>query len=99
MTGLKKELESEQTLRVKAESSLQSSLEELEKIKVGFETKKKSFETEKASLIKRAETAEGQLASITEELAGLKHHISQMTQAIFGKQTPKFLSKKSPNKS
>ena len=70
MTGLKKELESEQALRAKVESCLQSSLEELEKIKAGFKTEKKSFETEKAALIKRAEAAEGQLVSVTEELAG-----------------------------
>ena len=51
----------------------------------GFEMEKKSFETEKVALIQQAEAAEKQLALVTEELVGLKLHITQMTQAIFGK--------------
>jgi hypothetical protein len=43
------------------ESSLQSSLEELEKMKATFETEKAAFETEKAALTKHAEAAENQL--------------------------------------
>lgn len=85
LTGLKKDFDAEQTLWIKAESSLQSSIEELEKVQVAFETERAAFETGKAALIKRAEDAEGQLKPVTEELDGLKHHISHMTQAIFGK--------------
>ena len=85
LTGLKKELESEQAVRAKAESSLQSSLEELEKIKAGFEAEKAAFQIEKATLLKCVKDAEGKLTPVTEELDGLKHHISHMTQAIFCK--------------
>ena len=85
LTGLRKEIEYEQPLRAKQESSLQSSLEELEKIKANFEIEKKYFETEKAALIQHAKNAKSQFAPVTEELAGLKCHISQMTQDIFGK--------------
>lgn len=85
LTVLRKDFEAKQALRAKAESSLQSSLEESEKIRVGFETERKSFETEKAALIQSAENAEDQLAPVIEELAWLKRHITQMIQAIFGK--------------
>ena len=37
LTGLRKDMEAEQAQRTIAESSLQSSLEELEKIKAGFD--------------------------------------------------------------
>jgi chromosome segregation ATPase len=93
LTGLRKDMEAEQAQRSKVESSLQSSLEELEKIKEDFETVKESFETERAALIQRADAAEQQLAPVTEELAGLKHHITLMTQAIFGKSSIKLLKK------
>lgn len=42
------------------------------------------LESKKTSLTKREEDAEGQLKLVTEELSGLKRHIAQMTQAIFG---------------
>nr|XP_040252904.1 uncharacterized protein LOC120969727 [Aegilops tauschii subsp. strangulata] len=34
--------------------------------------------------MKRAQDAEDQLKPVAEEQSGLKHHISQMTEAIFG---------------
>ena len=71
LVGLRKEFGTAQTLRTKAESSLQCSLQKLEKIRTGFEMEKK-IETEKAALIQRAEDTENQLALVTEELAGLK---------------------------
>ena len=43
------------------------------------------LETKKANLLKRTEDAEAQLKPVTEELSGLKQHISQMIAAIFGK--------------
>jgi hypothetical protein len=73
-------------LRVKAESSLQFSAEELEKIKAAFDTERAAFETQRATLIKRAEDAEGRLAAEAQELVDLKRHITNMTTAIFGKQ-------------
>jgi hypothetical protein len=85
LTGLKKEFGVEQTLRIKAESGLQYSIEEPKKVKAAFETERATFETKKAALIKRAEDAEGQLKAVTKELDWLKCHITQMTQATFGK--------------
>ena len=60
-------------------------MEQLEKAKADFETKNTALETEKAALNKCAEAAEGQLQPVAEELVGLKRHVTQMTQAIFGK--------------
>lgn len=102
MTGLKKDLEVEQALRVNAKSSLQgiqqSATEEMEKVKASFDTERVAFETEKAALIKRAEEAESWLAVETQELQGLKHHITNMTVAIFGTPPVEFcLDKSSTN--
>lgn len=43
------------------------------------------YEKDKQSLTKRAMDAEEKLKAAAEELGGLKKHIRQMTQAIFGK--------------
>jgi hypothetical protein len=57
----------------------------MKKIKANFDAKRSAFETEKAALLKRAEDTKNQLKPVTEELVGLKQHISQMSAAIFGK--------------
>lgn len=85
LVGLKKNFESEQAGRSKAEASLESSLKELEKIKADFESERSAFETEKVALLKRSQDAEDQLKPVAEELTSLKRHISMMTEAIFGK--------------
>jgi chromosome segregation ATPase len=85
ITDLKKSLETQQSERAKAELSLKSPLENIEKIKANFDVERATWETEKATLLKREEDAEAQLKPVTEELSGLKQHISQMTAAIFGK--------------
>ena len=69
----------------KANSKFEFSISEQEKLKKNFEAEKKIWTDEKASLVTRAETAEALLAKATAELSGLKHQISQMVSAIFGK--------------
>ena len=81
----KKDLEKGQTSQAEVEEKFRLSLIELENAKSGFLKEKKSLEEEKATLQKCAEDADGQLKPVTEELSGLKRHIAQMTQAIFGK--------------
>ena len=77
----KEKLKTPEADAAQAESKLKITLEDLEKLK----SEKGSWETEKAALVKRAEAAENQLKPVAEELSGLKHHISQMSAAIFGK--------------
>ena len=68
-----------------ANSKLQLSLSETEKLKTSLTAKKKSWAEEKMLLIQRAEIAEAALEEVTTELTGLKDHVSQMVSAIFGK--------------
>ena len=68
-----------------ADSKLQLSLSETEKLKTSLTAKKKSWAEEKTLLIQRAETAEAALEEVTTELTGLKNRVSQMVSAIFGK--------------
>ena len=55
-----------------ADSKLQLSLSEAEKLKTSLDAKKKSWADEKALLIQHAETAEAALEEVTTELTGLK---------------------------
>ena len=59
---LKKNLESEQAERAKDESCLKSSLEYFEKVKANFDAERSALESEKATLLKRAEDAENNLS-------------------------------------
>ena len=68
-----------------ADSKLQLSLSETEKLKTSLTAKKKSWAKEKTLLIQRAEKAEAALEEVTTELTGLKNQVSQMVFAIFGK--------------
>ena len=68
-----------------ADSKLQLSLSETEKLKTSLTAKKKSWAEEKMLLIQHAETAEAALEEVTTELTGLKNRVSQMVSAIFGK--------------
>ena len=85
ITDLKKSLETQQSERAKAELSLKSSLEDIEKIRAKFDEERAALETENSNLLKRVEDAEAQIKPVTEELSGLKQHIMQMTATIFGK--------------
>ena len=68
-----------------ANSKLQLSLSETEKMKTSLTEKKKSWADEKTLLIQRAETAEAALEEVTTDLIVLKNRVSQMVSAIFGK--------------
>ena len=68
-----------------ADSKLQLSLSETEKLKTSLTAKKKSQAEENTLLIQRAETAEAALEQVTTELTSLKNRVSQMVSAIFGK--------------
>ena len=68
----------------KANSKIEFSVSEQEKLKKNFESGKKTWADEKALLVTRAETAEASLAEATAELSDLKCQISRMVLAIFG---------------
>ena len=57
----------------------------MEQLKEGFKNERASWETEKTTLLKRAEDVESALKLVAEELTGLKHQVNAMTSAIFGK--------------
>ena len=85
LTILKSRLETQELETQKANSKFEFSVSENEKLKKNFESEKKAWADEKASLVTRAETAEASLAEATTELFDLKRQISQMVSAIFGK--------------
>ena len=85
ITVPKSRLETQELETQKANSKFEFSVSENEKLKKNFESEKKAWADEKASLVTRAETAEASLAEATTELSDLKRQISQMVSAIFGK--------------
>ena len=85
LAALKSRLETQELETQKANSKFEFSVSENEKLKKNFESEKKTWADEKASLVTRAETAEASLAEATTELSNLKQQISQMVSAIFGK--------------
>ena len=82
---LKSRLETQELETQKANSKFEFSVSENEKLKKNFESEKKVWADEKASLVTRAEIEEASLAEATTELSDLKRQISQMVSAIFGK--------------
>ena len=85
LSELKSRLEAQETETQKANSKFEFSVSEQEKLKSGFEVEKKAWADEKIALTQRAEAAEKALEEVTTELSGLKHCVSQMVSAIFGK--------------
>ena len=83
---LKKNLSDQQDARAKSEEKYQLVLAELEKLKADL----KRAQADQDAATKRAEKAEARLATVQQELSGLKRHISNMTQAVFGKLTQTF---------
>ncbi|KAI4988300.1 hypothetical protein ZWY2020_029930 [Hordeum vulgare] len=77
---LKKNLSGQQDARAKSEEKYQLALAQLEKLKVDL----KRAQADQDAAIKRAEKAEARLATVQQELSGLKRHISNMMQAVFG---------------
>ncbi|KAI4983873.1 hypothetical protein ZWY2020_025739 [Hordeum vulgare] len=80
LDDLKKNLSGQQDARAKSEEKYQLVLAELEKLKADL----KRTQADQDAATKRAEKAEARLATVQQELSGLKRHISNMTQAIFG---------------
>ena len=78
---LKKNLADQQDARAKLEEKHQIILSELEKLKAAL----KKAQADQDAVVKRAEKAEAKLETVQQELVGLKQHISNMAQAIFGK--------------
>ena len=85
IADLKSQLKLQVLETQKANSKFEFSISEQEKMKKNFESEKKAWVDERASLVARAETAEASLAEATTELSDLKRQISQMVSAIFGK--------------
>ena len=85
LTDLRKNLALQQDARAEADAKWRLSSTELEKTKADFEAYKQSVEAEQATLVKRAEDAEGQLKPVAKELTSLKRHVSRMTEAVFCK--------------
>ena len=92
MNDAKTRLAARETETRKAESKFQFSVSESKKLKTSFTADKKAWAEEKTALIQHAEKAEAALHDATTELTGLKHHVSQMVSAIFGK-SPSYSSK------
>ena len=85
LTDVKTRLAGQEAEIKSADSKLQVSLSEMEKLKAGFTAEKKTWAEEKTLLTQRAENAEAALEEVTTELTGLKNRVSQMVSAIFGK--------------
>ncbi|KAI5000401.1 hypothetical protein ZWY2020_004990 [Hordeum vulgare] len=67
--------------QAKSEEKCQLILSEMEKLKADL----KKAQADQDALIKRAEKDEAKLDTVQQELAGLKRHISNMAEAVFGK--------------
>ena len=85
IADLKSRLSAQEREIQKANSKFEFSVSEQEKLKKNFESEKKAWVDETASLVTRVETAEASLAEATNELSDLKWQISQMVSAIFDK--------------
>ena len=85
IADLQENIKSQQAETSKAKDELKGALTAMEQLKDGFKSERVDWETEKASLLKRAEDAETALKPVAEELSSLKHQINAMTSAIFGK--------------
>ena len=76
LTDVKTRLEHQESETWKADSKLQFSLAETEKLKTSFEAKRNAWAQEKTALMQRAEKAEAALQEVTTELTGLKHRVT-----------------------
>ena len=57
----------------------------MEKLKENFKKERVDWDTEKATIVKKAEDAEAALKPVVKELTGLKRQINAMTSIVFGK--------------
>ena len=72
IADLKSQLKLQELETQKANSKFEFSISEQEKLKKNFESEKKAWVDERASLVTRVEAAEASLAEATTELSGLK---------------------------
>ena len=86
IADLQENIKSEQAETSKAKEELTNALTTMEKLKENFKSERAGWDTEKATLLKRAEDAKAALNPVTEELTGLKRQINAMTSAVFGKE-------------
>ena len=85
IADLQENIKSQQGETSNAKEELKGTLTAMEQLKDGFKNKQADWETERATMLKRAEDAEAALKPVAEELTGLKRQINAMTSAIFGK--------------
>ena len=85
IADLQENIKSQQSETSKAKDELKTALTAMEQLKEGFKNERASWETEKATLLKRAEDVESALKPVAEELTRLKRQVNAMTSAIFGK--------------
>ena len=91
LTDVNTRLATQETEIKSADSKLQLSLSEAEKLKTSFDAEKKSWANEKTMLIQHAEIVEVALKEVSTELTGLKNRVSQMACAIFGESFALFI--------
>ena len=85
IADLRANLETQQEETTKAKDELRTALTTMEQLKEWFKSEQANWDSEKAGLVKRTETAESALKPVVEELSGLKRQINAMAFAIFGK--------------
>ena len=85
LTDAKTRLADQEAEIKSADSKLQLSLAETEKLKNSLTVRKKTWVEEKTLLTQRAEKEEATLEEVTTKLTGLKNWVSQMVSAFFGK--------------
>ena len=85
IADLQESIKSHQEESSKAKDELRAALTSMEQLKEEFKTERANWDTEKDTLLKRAEDAESALKPVAEELSGLKRQVNAMTSAVFGK--------------
>ena len=85
ISDLKNRLKTQENETQKANSKFEFSVSEQEKLKADFEAERKTWADEKNALTQRADNSEAALEKATNELSGLKCHVTQMVTKIFGK--------------
>ena len=85
IADLQESIKSHQEESSKAKDELRAALTSIERLKEEFKTERANWDTEKGTLLKRAEDAESALKPVAEELSGLKRQVNAMTSAVFGK--------------
>ena len=85
ISDLKNRLQSQETETQRANTKFEFSVSEQEKLKANFEVERKTWADENNDLTQWADKAEATLEKVTNELSGLKRHVTQMVTTIFGK--------------